>query len=159
MIDDKFKPWLLEVNVLPSLSSSSAFDKRIKTMVVCDALTLIGIRGYDKKKFHAQDTQTLGLAPFAQSMTYLQLKQLNKFTGNEQLSKDELELLMDLDDEFMRRGNFQRIFPLSSNAQYYEPFFEFKRYQNCLAQTYLKSSGSVRDKVLGKHKRVYFSEV
>ena len=53
MIDDKFKPWLLEVNVLPSLSSSSAFDKRIKTMVVCDALTLVGIRGYDKKKFHA----------------------------------------------------------------------------------------------------------
>ena len=45
MIDDKFKPWLLEVNVLPSLSSSSAFDKRIKTMLVCDALTLVGIRG------------------------------------------------------------------------------------------------------------------
>ena len=92
-------------------------------------------------------------------MTYLQLKHLNKFSGNEQLSKDELELLMDLDEEFMRRGNFQRIFPLSSNAQYYETFFEFKRYQNCLAQTYLKSYGNVRDLVLGKHKRVYFSEV
>ena len=61
-------------------------------------------------------------------MTYLQLKQLNKFTGNEALSKDESEMLMDLDDEFMRRGNFQRIFPLSSNAHYYENFFEFKRY-------------------------------
>lgn len=56
MIDDKLKPWVIEVNVLPSLSSSSPFDKRIKTMVVCDTLTLVGIRGYDKKKFHAQDT-------------------------------------------------------------------------------------------------------
>jgi hypothetical protein len=37
------KPWVLEVNVLPSLSSSSLFDKRIKTMVVCDALTIVGI--------------------------------------------------------------------------------------------------------------------
>ena len=45
IIDQNLKPWVLEVNVLPSLSSSSAFDKRIKTMVVCDALNLIGIRG------------------------------------------------------------------------------------------------------------------
>lgn len=52
IIDANLKPWILEVNVLPSLSSSSAFDKRIKTMLVCDALTLIGIRGYEKIKFN-----------------------------------------------------------------------------------------------------------
>ena len=65
MADDKQKPWVLEVNVLPSLSSSSPFDKRIKTMLICDALTLIGIRGYDKSKFHAQSTELLGLPPFS----------------------------------------------------------------------------------------------
>lgn len=53
MIDANMKPWVLEVNVLPSLSSSSPFDKRIKTMLVCDSLTLVGLRGYDKTKFHA----------------------------------------------------------------------------------------------------------
>lgn len=52
LIDKNLKPWLLEVNVLPSLSSSSPFDKIIKTMLICDVLTLIGIRGYDKKKVH-----------------------------------------------------------------------------------------------------------
>ena len=52
LIDKNLKPWLLEVNVLPSLSSSSPFDKSIKTMLICDVLTLIGIRGYDKKKVH-----------------------------------------------------------------------------------------------------------
>ena len=51
ILDSNLKPWVLEVNVLPSLSSSSVFDKRIKTMLVCDALTLIGIRGYDKLSF------------------------------------------------------------------------------------------------------------
>ena len=51
MIDKHLKPWVIEVNVLPSLSSSSAFDKRIKTMLVCDALTIVGLRGYDKLKF------------------------------------------------------------------------------------------------------------
>jgi hypothetical protein len=54
IIDANLKPWVLEVNVLPSLSSSSVFDKRIKTMVVCDALTLVGLRGYDKLKFKEQ---------------------------------------------------------------------------------------------------------
>lgn len=48
IVDSNLKPWVLEVNVLPSLSSSSPFDKRIKTMLICDTLTLVGIRGYDK---------------------------------------------------------------------------------------------------------------
>ena len=51
LIDTNFKPWVLEVNVLPSLSSSSIFDKRIKTMLVCDALTLVGLRSYNKIEF------------------------------------------------------------------------------------------------------------
>ncbi len=50
LIDADLKPWLLEVNVLPSLSSSSPFDKIVKTLLICDVLTLIGVRGYDKKK-------------------------------------------------------------------------------------------------------------
>jgi tubulin polyglutamylase TTLL4 len=52
LIDKKLKPWLLEVNVLPSLSSSSPFDKTVKTLLICDVLTLVGIRGYDKQKVH-----------------------------------------------------------------------------------------------------------
>ena len=113
MIDSNMKPWILEVNVLPSLSSSSPFDKRIKTMLVCDTLTLVGIRGYDKTKFHAQSTELLGLAPFGQSMSYTDLRQKQKFDGTEKLSKDEMELLMDLDEEYMRKGHFTRIYPIS----------------------------------------------
>ena len=43
MLDDKLKPWLLEVNVSPSLSSSSPFDRMVKTSLMCDIFTLIGI--------------------------------------------------------------------------------------------------------------------
>jgi tubulin polyglutamylase TTLL4 len=53
LIDETLKPWLLEVNVLPSLSSSSPFDKIVKTLLICDVLTLVGVRGYDKKKVNS----------------------------------------------------------------------------------------------------------
>ena len=57
MVDDQLKPWLLEVNIAPSLASSSPMDKRIKTMLMCDALTLVGIRPYQKAKMHALSDQ------------------------------------------------------------------------------------------------------
>lgn len=64
MIDNNMKPWVLEVNVLPSLSSSSVFDKRIKTMLVCDALTIVGLKGYDKLEFKDRDIADQYLQPF-----------------------------------------------------------------------------------------------
>ena len=94
-------------------------------------------------------------------MTYVELKQkdIGQLQGTEDLTKDEMEMLMDLDEEFMRRGNFQRVFPLASNVQFYEQFFEVKRYQNALVAAYLQTPQEIRDRLLHKHKRIYFSEV
>jgi len=50
LIDHAFKPWLLEVNVCPSLSSSSPMDKYIKTMLLSDSLYLTGFRIFDRKQ-------------------------------------------------------------------------------------------------------------
>ena len=50
MVDSKLRPWLLEVNVCPSLSSSSPYDKQVKTMLLCDTLHLVGFKIYDRKK-------------------------------------------------------------------------------------------------------------
>lgn len=50
MVDAKLKPWLLEVNVCPSLSSSSPYDKQVKTLLLCDALHLVGFKLYDRKR-------------------------------------------------------------------------------------------------------------
>merc|ERR1712107_887407 len=47
MVDSKLKPWLLEVNILPSLSSSSPLDKRIKTKLIADVFTLVGFHPFD----------------------------------------------------------------------------------------------------------------
>lgn len=49
LIDEKLKPWLIEVNVCPSLSSSSPMDRRIKHTLLTDTLNLIGVEYYDRK--------------------------------------------------------------------------------------------------------------
>merc|ERR1712096_302408 len=43
MLDEQLKPWLLEVNLLPSLSSSSPLDKRIKSTLMCDVFYCVGM--------------------------------------------------------------------------------------------------------------------
>jgi len=50
LVDNNLRPWLLEVNVLPSLSSSSPFDKHVKSMLLSDTLHLIGFNIFDRRK-------------------------------------------------------------------------------------------------------------
>ena len=119
MIDDQLKPWLIEVNLTPSLASSSPLDKRIKTMCVCDTLTLVGIRPYQKAKVHAMEPEEVQLGPFEQSMTLEKLQEKDKFDGTEKLTEDEIEMFLDLEDENKRRGNFDKVYPLESNVNFY----------------------------------------
>ena len=51
LLDSKLKPHLLEINISPSLSSSSPLDKKIKTTLICDTLNLIGVTPYDRKTY------------------------------------------------------------------------------------------------------------
>lgn len=48
LVDADFKPWILEVNVCPSLCSSSPLDRKIKHSLISDMLNLIGVIPYDK---------------------------------------------------------------------------------------------------------------
>ena len=49
------------------------------------------------------------------SIEELALKENGQLKGSEDLTEDEAGLLMDLEDEHSRRGNFERIFPVASN--------------------------------------------
>jgi len=57
LIDKHFNPLLVEVNCLPSLSSSSAVDKSIKTSLMGDTLTLVGIKYSDDEKVEPKITR------------------------------------------------------------------------------------------------------
>lgn len=43
MLDSKLKPWLIEVNHAPSLSTDSAFDLKIKQKLVADTIKILNL--------------------------------------------------------------------------------------------------------------------
>ena len=59
LVDSNLKPWLLEVNMSPSLNTESAIDARIKTAMLCDLFTLVGVPAVDPALRRAQFEQQL----------------------------------------------------------------------------------------------------
>lgn len=51
-MDDAFQPWLIEVNLSPSLGCDSPLDQRIKGNLIADLLTLIGIAPLEQRKIN-----------------------------------------------------------------------------------------------------------
>jgi D-alanine-D-alanine ligase-like ATP-grasp enzyme len=49
LIDSELKPWILEVNLNPSLSTDSPLDYRIKSNLLTDTLNLIGLKKFDRR--------------------------------------------------------------------------------------------------------------
>jgi len=50
LIDSDLKPWLIEVNLSPSLACDSPLDMNIKSNLISDAFNLAGIKRFDRKK-------------------------------------------------------------------------------------------------------------
>jgi tubulin polyglutamylase TTLL5 len=50
LVDSDLKPWLVEVNLSPSLATDSPLDMVIKTTLVTDTFNLIGIKRFDRRK-------------------------------------------------------------------------------------------------------------
>ena len=46
LIDSELRPWLMEVNLSPSLTCDSPLDHAIKSNLIADTFNLIGIRKF-----------------------------------------------------------------------------------------------------------------
>ena len=49
LLDSDLKPWLIEVNLSPSLACDSPLDMTIKSNLIADTLNLIGVKKYDRR--------------------------------------------------------------------------------------------------------------
>lgn len=65
------------------------------------------------------------------------LASMNGYEPGQPLTEDEIAMIQELEEEFIRMGNFDRIFPLQQNCMHYVKFFEYKRPSNMLLAKYL----------------------
>lgn len=146
IIDEALTPWLLEVNIMPSLSSSSPLDKRIKTKLVADTLTLVGFSPFghkltgqvmrDEQEGRPRRSHAVPQAcQKSHSIRSLESSSLRE------LGEAEWALILDAHDEFMRRGSLERIFPTRETADRYAELFQTPRYSNCVLAKWLREGG------------------
>ena len=87
-MDNKLRPHLLEINISPSLSSSSPLDKKIKTTLICDTMNLIGIMPYDRKTYDREMENVLKkrLLGFDKANSYLRKQSSYSGSGSANLT-------------------------------------------------------------------------
>jgi len=54
LIDDALKPWLLEINMSPSMACASPLDLKIKGALIKDVFNLVGFVSNESKDFSSK---------------------------------------------------------------------------------------------------------
>lgn len=70
LIDSDLKPWLMEINLSPSLAPDSPLDLTIKGNLIADLFTLVGVRKYDRKKESANKMKNRMKSYFNRGKSY-----------------------------------------------------------------------------------------
>ncbi|NXB09786.1 TTLL4 polyglutamylase, partial [Cnemophilus loriae] len=154
MLDENLKPWILEVNISPSLHSNSPLDVSIKGQMIRDLLNLAGfvLPSMDSVASRTQtrsgSTCSLGSAlkekpkPVSDHFRAEKMKKayylMQKIPDQDFyssvldiLTPDDVRILVETEDEYSRRGQFERVFPSHISMRYLR-FFEQPRYFNIL---------------------------
>ncbi|XP_062435066.1 tubulin monoglutamylase TTLL4 isoform X3 [Rhea pennata] len=155
MLDENLKPWILEVNISPSLHSNSPLDVSIKGQMIRDLLNLAGFilpsvnDIASRPGSGSSSTLSLGSAvkekpkPASELLTAEKMKRAYYLTQKvpdqdfyssvlDILTPDDVRILVETEDEYSRRGQFERVFPTHISMRYLR-FFEQPRYFNILA--------------------------
>lgn len=130
LIDANLKPWLLEVNLSPSLATDSPLDLHTKSNLVADTLNLIGLRVHNRKKESMNKLKNRIRAK--QNQYTARAKSANKANSVKPEyfhSKKFREIARDSLEEYYRKGNFLRIYP-AKGANVYDQFFQSPRVVN-----------------------------
>lgn len=138
LIDSNLKPWLMEVNVSPSLSSSSPLDARIKTSLMTDIFNLVGFKIYNKKKIN-EGNRTTANDIKRNNITRDNYNELCFDNCLNKLTSDQWNILFENEEEYSRRGQFERIFPQKENIENYALYFEVPTVNNLIWWKFLKA--------------------
>ncbi|KAJ3218220.1 Tubulin polyglutamylase ttll5 [Dinochytrium kinnereticum] len=124
LIDENLTPWLLEVNMSPSLSCDTPLDLKIKSALIADLFTMIGMIPFQKGARRGSMQQPKpyrpphGTAP----PTTPKAEWTPPTPTDQKLTPDQQRHVRLTKDEHARRGRFTRIFPTDTSAYLYSSF-------------------------------------
>jgi len=167
LLDSKLKPWLIEVNISPSLHSSSSLDLDVKSPLATEVFNMA--RYHIPNRLKAKDQKDI-----AEKMGYenisslcfdrrLYIKEISKAEKVKQevileraaaaaelecgllldrLTPDDVRQLVVSEDELATSQRFTRIFPCAGSHHYFR-FLERPRYYNLLLSAWEQRYGGI----------------
>ncbi|XP_015113315.1 tubulin polyglutamylase TTLL4 [Diachasma alloeum] len=164
LLDENLKPWLLEVNISPSLQSSSALDVAVKGPLVKNLFNVVGyqlppnlshkeaatlVKTYDYESVCQDvrlDRMTLSNQEKQKQALYVNLDREDYIEDIlEDLTPDDVRHLIAHEDEVSQADRFERVFPTNESAGYLD-FFDVPRYYNLLLDAWEEKYGDNREK-------------
>ena len=104
MLDENFKPYLLELNHAPSFGTDSTLDEKIKGQVVYDTINLLGLSQKRKKNYKQ-------ISKLKSDLRKVQQKKISVPQELKDLSRKDFD---DLRNQYESRnkGMFDMLYPI-----------------------------------------------
>jgi tubulin polyglutamylase TTLL4 len=143
ILDHNLKPWLLEVNVSPSLMGSSPLDRTIKGTLMADVFHLVGFQPYDDQAIRKDEKREAanklrGISDGRHKAALSRRQDSWRRTMScesielKELSRDDWDVIYDTVEENQRRGHFERIYPTAMRCKELLPLFIATRFNDVL---------------------------
>ncbi|XP_048003161.1 tubulin monoglutamylase TTLL4-like isoform X6 [Leguminivora glycinivorella] len=163
LLDEDLKPWLLEVNISPSLHSASPLDTHVKGPLVRSVLNIAQFQVPLKVNLEMlvrERPHKLGGLPYDSRLytVYLSKEERDKhiiYTNMEErdlylrdilstLTPDDVRHLIQAEDELTQSDDMERIFP-TKNTHHYLNYLSGPRYYNRLFDAWETRYGTNRE--------------
>ncbi len=173
LLDADLKPWLIEVNISPSLHSASPLDLDVKSPLATEVFNIARYHVPNKisakaqkqvlQKLNLEDLSCLCLDPrlYTRDVSKAEKSKQNRImdvmatadnntsattpvdTVLERLTPDDVRQLIRAEDELAQLRHFSRIFPTQETHKYFQ-FFAQPRYYNVLYDAWEQRYGDCR---------------
>jgi len=123
LLDDKLKPWLLEVNNYPSLCLAP-IDRHVNDPMLTEVFNIVGfhLTSRLKRKQKTNISKYYGFSQkvldFVPGMYVSRLKKCDHTVEEQNLKSDDIRLLIKAEDELSQTKGFLRLLPSIKNSKY-----------------------------------------
>ncbi|WKY13186.1 hypothetical protein Q1695_004193 [Nippostrongylus brasiliensis] len=168
LVDDELKPWLLEVNLSPSLSCDAPLDSLVKTRLICDLFNLACVplvnrklagiecvkaskeESYDSDELESPEKSRKVISPSKRAVTMTKRKRptRNAFLTSPCGGDPSMRAICRrAKAEMSRRGDFVRIFPRENSLPLYRGIMERVGSEKRDERLYMKEFGVDEDEI------------